>query len=424
MQRRKFLVRGGQTLAYALAAHAARSSVQSIDEESQDSSSTLEQRLATVIQAYDAQGNHRTGTEVDRQSGEWLAEEVRRLGVRPSLEPFALSRVDPQSCYLRVGNRRIDGLPLFDAGFTDDQGVRGRLGLLGSDAAIALLEIGPLQLADPRAEHQGPISSARHGQHKGVVLLTRGRRPGLFLSNALAFKNPFGPPILQVSNAESDWLRQQVQGHAEATLVVEARRTPAQAFNVIAKVPGSNPNLAPLIFMAPRSAWWQGVSEQGCRMACWLEIMRALVASDPARDCFFVALSGHELGVLGMEAYTERRPDLVRRALAWIFLGSSIGAPRQPNLIHASDEALEQWIIAAIRKEGITVDQTAPHNSPARGEASVIQQGGGRFVTVACDSEVYHSVADRWPDAVDVAALARYAKAFAEGALQLARRGA
>jgi len=45
-----------------------------------------------------------------------------------------------------------------------------------------------------------------------------------------------------------------------------------------------------------------------------------------------------------------------------------------------------------------------------RGEVSVIQQGAGRFVTVACDGEVYHSVADRWPDAVDVAALARYAK--------------
>ena len=125
-----------------------------------------------------------------------------------------------------------------------------------------------------------------------------------------------------------------------------------------------------------------------------------------------------------MDAYTERGPDLVRRALVWIFLGSGIGAPRQPNLIHASDEALEQWIVAAVRKQGITVDQTAPLNSPARGEASVIQQGGGRFVTFACDSEVYHSVADRWPDAVDVAALARYAKAFADGAMQLARQGA
>ena len=424
MERRTFLVRSGQTLACALAGHASEFGLRTEQRQLQDSSSTVEQRVATVIQAYDAQGNHRTGTEVDRQSGEWLAEEVRRLGAESSLEPFTLSRVDPQSCYVRVGNRRIDGVPLFDAGFTDEQGVRGNLGLLESDAPIAFLEIGPLQLADPRAEHQGPISKARHSQHKGVVLLTRGRRLGLFLNNAPAFKNPSGPPMLQVSNAESDWLRQQARAQAEAMLVVQGSRTPAQAFNVTAKVPGSDPNLAPLIFMAPRSAWWQCVSEQGCRLACWLEIMRALIAGKPARDCFFVALSGHELGGLGMHAYMERRPDLALRALAWIFLGSSIGAPRQPNLIHASDDVLEQWIVAAIKKEGITVDQTAPHNSPARGETSVIQQSGGRFVTVACDSDVYHSVADRWPDAVDVAALARYAKAFARGALQLALQGA
>jgi hypothetical protein len=58
----------------------------------------------------------------------------------------------------------------------------------------------------------------------------------------------------------------------------------------------------------------------------------------------------------------------------------------------------------------------------ARGEAGAIQRGGGRFVTVACNSEVYHSVADRWPEAMDVAALSRYAKAFANGTLLLAQQ--
>src|SRR6266850_754672 len=369
MQRREFFAAGGQTLIFTLAARATGSngfSPLSAQQPSRDSRDTLEQRLAAVIQDYDAQGNHRTGTEVDTASAQWLAEEVRRLGVKPSLEPFTL--------------------------------------------------------AEPRAEHQGSIFTARRSSHKGVVLLTRGRRPGLFLSNALAFRNPSGPPMLQVSNAESEWLKEQLQVQAEATLVVQAIRTAAQAFNVTAKISGSNPKLAPLVFMVPRSAWWQCISEQGCRVASWLEIMRALAASKPARDCLFVAFSGHELGVLGTAAYIERRPDLIRSAHAWIFLGSSIGAPRQPNLIHASDEVLEGWITSAIKKEGLTVDARAPHNSPARGEASVIQQGGGRFVTVACDSEVYHSVADRWPDAVDVAALARYAKAFANGALQLAQQ--
>jgi hypothetical protein len=56
-----------------------------------------------------------------------------------------------------------------------------------------------------------------------------------------------------------------------------------------------------------------------------------------------------------------------------IFFGPSIGEPRQPNLIHASDDALEQWTVAAMEKEGLTVNGKAPHGSRARGET-----GGSR----------------------------------------------
>jgi hypothetical protein len=422
MKRRVFLMVGGQTLVFALAPGARRSNLLFGQQQSQVPPDALEQRVARVIQAYDAQGNHRTGTEVDNASAEWLSDQVRQLGAEPALETFTLNRIDPQSSYLRIAGRRIEGVPVFDAGFTAAEGVHGRLGPLGSDAEIGLAETEPYKLAEPGIEYRSQVSEARRSRHKVVVVLTRGTRPGLFLMNASAFSKPFGPPMLQISGAESNWLNEQAQGRTEATLVAQVRRTAARAFNVTAKIAGSNPRLAPLVLMAPRSGWWQCASEQGSRLACWLEAVRVLAAGKPARDCFFVALSGHELDLLGIDAYVKRRPDLIRRAHAWIFFGSDIGAPRQPNLIHASDDALEQWTVAAMEREGLTVNGKARHDSVARGEAGAIQQGGGRFVTVACGSEVYHSVADRWPEAVDVAALARYAKAFANGALKLAQQ--
>jgi hypothetical protein len=382
----------------------------------------LEQRIAYVLAAYDAQGNHRTGTSSDNASAEWLARQVQQLGAKPELEPFALSRVDPQSCHLRIADRRIDGVPLFDANFTDAEGVRGRLGLLGSDAEIGLAETEPLGVTEGVKAQAGQVAEARQSRHKAVVLLTRGSHPGLFLLNAGSFTKPIGPPTLQVSSVESGWLKEQARQRAEATLVAHASRTTAEALNVTAKVAGSNPALAPLVFMAPRSGWWQCVSEQGSRLACWLEVVRVLAGGKPARDSFFVALSGHELGLLGIDAYQKRRADLVKRAHAWIFFGSDIGAPRQPNLIHASDEVLEQWIVRALEREGLTVNAKTPYDSAARAEARAVQQGGGRFVTLVCSSQLYHNVADRWPEAVDVAALARYASAFANGALQLAQQ--
>jgi len=151
-------------------------------------------------------------------------------------------------------------------------------------------------------------------------------------------------------------------------------------------------------------------------------MMRVLTTAKPSRDRHFVAMSGHELGFMGMNPYLERRQDLIRRAEAWIFLGSDIGAPRQPNLIHASDDALEHWLVVALAKQELTVDAREPHRARARGETAAIQRSGGRFATLACASSVFHNVGDRWPEAVDVSLLARYAKALADGALELADR--
>jgi hypothetical protein len=422
MKRRALLVNGGQALVFGLAARVTPSGLLYTRQESQNSSDTVEQRIAAVIQDYDTQGNHRTGTEVDRASAEWLASRLRELGAEPSLEPFTFSRIDPQSCYLRVGGRRIDSLPVFDASFTGSAGVHGRLGHLGSDADIALIESEPPSFSAPGIEQREQVQDARHSRHKGIVVLTRGPKPGLFVINARDFTKPSGPPMLQVSTAESGWLKEQAERRAEATLVADVKRTTTQAYNVTAKIPGSNPELAPLIFMAPRSGWWQCASEQGSRLACWLEVVRVLAAVKPARDSFFVALSGHEVGFLGIDPYIKGHPDLIERARAWIFFGSDIGAPRQPNVLHASEDALERWAVATLEKEGLTVDTKARHDSNARGEVGAVQQRGGRFVTVACRSELYHSVADRWPEAVDVAALTRYAKAFANGALELAQQ--
>ncbi len=311
---------------------------------------------------------------------------------------------------------------MFDAAFTAAEGVRGRLGPLGSDTEIGLAETSPVTVA--HTAEPDVVPAARRSRHEAVILVTGGSRPGLFLSNASAFPGPLGPPMLQVSSVESAWLQQQAQRRVEATVVAHARRTPAHAVNVTVRIEGRDPSLAPLVFMAPRSGWWQCVSEQGSRLVCWLEIMRALARARPARDCHFVAFSGHELGFMGMGPYLEGRRALITRAEAWIFLGSDIGAPRQPNLVHASDQALEQWIVTALAGHGLAVDAKEQRSARARAETAPVQRGGGRFVTLACGSPVFHTVADRWPEAVDVSLLARYAAALADGAQVLAERGA
>lgn len=148
-----------------------------------------EQRIDRVIREYDAQGWHRTGTDADRVCAEWLAEQVRDGGVTAALEPFALSRVDPLESFIERDGIRISSVPFYDGAFTDDRGVEGRLGGLGSDAEIGLGE------HVPNAPDTAPVNQARRrGSHRAIVAITRGHAPGLALTNAHASLTPYGRP--------------------------------------------------------------------------------------------------------------------------------------------------------------------------------------------------------------------------------------
>jgi hypothetical protein len=420
VNRRAFLLGSGRALAAGTLASACDPSP-SFATAQGSTFNGIEQRLAAALEAYDAQGNHRTATEVDNTSAEWLAREIRQIGLDPSFEPFMMTRIDPLSCYIRVAGRRIEGVPLFDANFTDPKGIRGALGPVASDAEIGLVETERFMLVEPRRELGGALIEARHSGHKGIVILTRGSRPGLFLLNAPSFRAPFGPPALQVSSAEAEWLMAQAQQNAEVEFVVSVEKVASRASNVTVRIAGSDSGLAPLVVTTPRSGWWQCTSERGGGLACWVETMRVLAAAKPARDCLFAAFSGHEIGFLGIDAYLVSRADLVKSAHAWIHLGANIGAPQQPNLIQFSDAFMERWITAALEREGLTVDHKAEPSLVPRGEAGSLHRGGARYVSLVCGTEVFHNPADRWPDAIDLAILARYSRAVANGALALAQ---
>ncbi len=376
----------------------------------------LPQRAARVIREYDQQGIHRTGTNIDEQSARWLARQAQQCGVMPSLGPFTLNRVDPGSCYLQIGQRRIEGLPIFDGGFTDAGGVRGRIGLLESEAEIGLAE------ATPNAEYAPAYAKMRReARHRAIVLVTRGARPGLSPINASHFNEPYGPPVLQVSSEELEWLKAQAEKRAAATFVAQVARTRARAVNVTAKIEGADASLAPLVVMTPRSGWWQCASERGGGLVCWLEVMRALAAARPARDCLFVASSGHELGHLGLDHFIEQRRALVRDAHVWLHLGANIGAAIEPgHRVQTSSEEFDQLTVAAMKAESAKVDELMPRGFVPYGEAGNIHRGGGRYISMVGRNGLFHHRGDRWPEAVDVAAVARYAAAFVRVATALA----
>ena len=160
--------------------------------------SNVQRRIGAVIRDYEEQGFHRTGTTVDQISGDWLASEVRKIGLEPMHEDFSINRVDPINASLMVNGRKIEGLPFFDGAFTSSAGIAGNLGNLNTEASIGLSEI------PPNAAETGALGDARRqNRHQAIVVITRGARTGFCPSNAESFLHPLGPTVLQVASEEA-----------------------------------------------------------------------------------------------------------------------------------------------------------------------------------------------------------------------------
>jgi hypothetical protein len=371
--------------------------------------SEQERRIASYVEEYDAQGWHRTGTAVDVASCEWLAGAVRAIGLEPASETYGFDRVEPQSAFIEVVGRRLEGLPLFDCDVRGAVEVEGSLGPLGSDAEIGLA------LLEGPAAIQRYETARRQAAHRAIVAVTVGRRPGLMARNATDFKKPFGPPVLQVESAACEWLEEQAAAGARAKLALDIRRRPATSANVVAVVKGRDPDLPPVMVTTPRSGWWQCASERGGGLAAWLEVMRSLAGGKPARDTWFVAFSGHELGHFGGSAFVERHPELVSGARAWVHFGANVGGAQEPA-VRVSATVAEDLSLAeaALKRNGVN-DASAASPGTVQGlESQLVHSLGGRVVSLLGGNAFFHLESDRWPVAVDVASVARQANAAAD----------
>jgi hypothetical protein len=376
------------------------------------------ERIADVFRMYHLQGSHRTGSDADTDSGQWLAGEASRYGAEVAPRRFMFSKVDLKACFVEQGDVRREGVPFFDGGFTALDGLRGRIGPPDSGSPIVLVTLDQAAIG---TEGQSLAALREKPGVRAIVAITEGGRPGLCPSNAVAFTRPYGVPVVQVSSTLREWLAGVVQSGEELRVVAYATRAQAPADNILATVRGSRPELPPVVVMTPRSGWWQCVSERGGGLACWLESLRAVAEVRPQRTVRFIASSGHELGHLGLDTFLHEEPALIKGAAAWLHLGANIGAAEGRTRLQSSADEIEALATTALQKAGARVDARVPRGQVPGGEARNIHVAGGRYVSLLGSGPYFHNPLDLWPTSVDLDAVTQYAAATTELTLALAR---
>ena len=418
------LLAGSTFLAAPAAARAFRPSGDDEDDTASASTAkgveTLERRVERILREYDAFGIHRTGTEGDERCARWLAEEASRLGAKGDLESMPFSRLDVKDCYVEVGGKRIEGVPLYDSALSGPEGLSGTLAAAGPGAAG---EVGFWLDASPDAAGGKKFVEYRHTTaQSGLIAVTGGERyrltPGLAVLNAESYEKPFGPVVVQVSSEA----RSAVENAAgsKVRLVSDAKRTDVLAYNTVATVAGRDASLPPVGVMTPRSGWWQCASERGGGVAVWVEMLAAVAEAKPARTVNFVASTGHELGHYGLTRYLEDRRHLIAGTRAWFHLGANFNAAIQPQVrMQFSDAELRTLALDILAKQGLKPDIETPLGQKPIGEARNVADGG-RYISITGFNGRFHQAADRYPEAVDVPKTIAFAKAYAEMVLALA----
>ncbi len=130
---------------------------------------------------------HRTGTRGRRGPAPNGSRAKRGkgalAGAAVAIEEFAVDRLDPALVYLDIGGARIAAVPVFDAPATGIDGIEGRLGPIGTDADIAVVEL------SPRAVYSGCEFERlrRTDGHRALLVICSGEAPALALINAEKF---------------------------------------------------------------------------------------------------------------------------------------------------------------------------------------------------------------------------------------------
>ena len=374
-------------------------------------------RIEERIRRFESLGIHRTGWPADDQTSKWLVDELATAGVTSEIERFQFPRVEYRNASITVDSNRIEGVPLYDAGFTDYGGIDGEFCedtdpdtfgkiVVATSAERGLPEWSGVAISDRVDElaEQGAVGLViPHGDRDGQIVLR----------NAHRIEHPHALPVLQIAPRDSRPLKSALVIGGEGVLEVDGERLRSNATNVIATIEGSDAEAEPIGIVTPKSGWYGCAAERGGGIAIFLALAESLAAlGTPPRTIHLLASSGHELDFAGIRAYARVHRERITGAAAWLHLGASIGAREEPRPVTAtSDDGLHELTAAAVAAAEVEPALVREPGPSVGGEALIISELDTRYVSFLGGHAYFHSPSDTVDQAFDAEHVARWADA-------------
>lgn len=357
----------------------------------------LEMAMANIL-AYDDLGWHRTGSETDHLTQEWLAEKIKLYGGAPYLKSYTFDAPSAYQADIRTGNVMIEGMPQYDSGFpSEETKLGGRLGAIDSGADFVVVKSPP---HEKLPGYQSLAQARRRSDIKAIVAIIdgseQGAQPGFTPMNAEYYTEPFGPPVIQVSENYGEVLLKLAAEQAYSELTLSLTKKPSKLTNVYTTIVGRQPSLDPVIVLTPTSGWWHCASERGGGIALWLHLLAHARQGLLNRTVIFAATSGHELGHLGSKMMVSDSDFGVEKVHAWLHLGASFCGKSAHTILQASNDTVRAKTLSSMQKHGIAPQTVVSGQGALAGEIKDVLTGDGtQYISISGINPWFHNKADR-----------------------------
>jgi hypothetical protein len=395
----------------------------------------------TTVERYARWPNHLSDTATSTAALDEFSAALGAAGLRLGQQAFTYPRFSVSALGLSAGGTSVPAAaiaPYLYSGTTGPGGVSATLFDGGDgifDASKVAGKIVVVSLASPNNSSSPnlypAIEAAVEGGAKALVGVTQavGDYPKWENTNARRGTGPM--PVLLVGKHSGAAVIAAAQSGKTGTATLAADTSGlACERDVWGELEGADASRR--VFVAtPASSFTPSASEHGSAYAIVIGLARhyaALPKSARPETLVFMAIGGHEVGWLGLQALlNSSNGSWFRDADAYVHLGSGLGAPtakeepdgtvvttptRDPSgqLHNSENPLLETSILEDFAAAGVPTKNKAPHEASG-GEQTYAYAAGIPMVSFSGSSLYFHTAGDS-PSVVDPTILAKDADAF------------
>lgn len=339
------------------------------------SAMTGEMLYADVVR-YASMGDHRTGSQADLETSDWIAEEMRASGFDVTLSSWPLRQFFIKECWIRVYGQTLEAFPLWFPKEIGSEPLEAELTLVSDwgkldhvKDKVVLVEF-PEIMVTLKSGHAELIMALAEAGALAILGCAPHESGEIYGQNVIPPHNQTPWPIPVLCVAPRDWHVLENAAGLGDTITAKLSGIDDIDAKAVSLFGTLNRGDDWIIISTPQSGWFRSAGERGTGVALLLGLIKWANAQSGGPSILIMSNPGHEIGHIGMhhalETFNLPTPERVQ---FWLHLGSSIATQsweQKDGQCSPSGPEPESWLLCSedLIKPLEQGFQSLPHISP------------------------------------------------------------